>query len=128
MDCSIRKPPDHGILTPPRRISLPIASFFGTTAQGIHCRLVALRRTKDISLDERSLFPLKRNSHDKKESSPLRGNYHTTSKIFVLQELHLRNTKSHLNIKEQFALLSRKQPYILYVAISDTRTVVACHA
>ena len=37
------------MLTPPRRISLPTTSFFGTTAQGIHCRLVALRRTKDSS-------------------------------------------------------------------------------
>lgn len=33
----IRTPPDRRIVTPPRRLSQPCASFFGNLYQGIHC-------------------------------------------------------------------------------------------
>ena len=49
MDCSIRKPPDCWIITPPRRISLLYASFLGMSAQGIHYQLYTLQRTKESS-------------------------------------------------------------------------------
>lgn len=49
MDCSIRKPPDRRIITPPRRISLLYASFLGMSAQGIHYQLYTLQRTKESS-------------------------------------------------------------------------------
>lgn len=113
------------MLTPPRRISLPTTSFFGITAQGIHYRLVALRRTKDSSR-RRPLFPQLKMATISGIHSPLRGNYLITSLLSILveQEFHLSYKKSFGNIvKEQLALLSREYIHI-YVATPDTRTSV----
>ena len=49
MGFPIRKPPDHRIMAPPRRVSPPCASFLGMSTQGIHCQLFALQETKDPS-------------------------------------------------------------------------------
>ena len=56
MDCSIRKPPDRRIITPPRRISLLYASFLGMSAQGIHYQLYTLQRTKESCHRHDALF------------------------------------------------------------------------
>ncbi|KKU87615.1 MAG: hypothetical protein UY16_C0022G0015 [Candidatus Gottesmanbacteria bacterium GW2011_GWA2_47_9] len=50
VDFSIRKPPDKWSMAPPRRVSPPYASFLGMNTQGIHCQLVALQRTKMLTL------------------------------------------------------------------------------
>ena len=78
MDCSIRKPPDRRIITPPRRISLLYASFLGMSAQGIHYQLYTLQRTKESSrqLADDALFkktPNEMTSYG--VNSPLRCNY-----------------------------------------------------
>lgn len=121
------------MLTPPRRISLPTTSFFGTTAQGIHCRLVALRRTKDISPPTGGLIPVPstKNGHDKKASFPLtrqlplprrlRGN--SLIYQFCTTGISPGNVQKSFgsHVKEQLALLSRRcLPYIM-VGSSDTR-------
>ncbi len=58
MDCSIRKPPDRRIITPPRRISLLYASFLGMSAQGIHYQLYNVAENKR-SVSWRSLVQKK---------------------------------------------------------------------
>ncbi len=57
-DYSIRKPPDQWSMAPPRRISLPYASFLGTNTQGIHCQLYSVVENKGPvrQLADRYLF------------------------------------------------------------------------
>jgi hypothetical protein len=50
VDYSIRKPPDHGIITPPRRLSRLYTSFLGMNTQGIHCQLYSVAENKGAIL------------------------------------------------------------------------------
>ena len=46
VDCSIRKPSDHGSMAPSRRVSPPYASFLGMNTLGIHCQLCSVVENK----------------------------------------------------------------------------------
>ena len=46
MGFPIRKPPDRGIMTPPRRVSPSYTSFLGMNTQGIHYQLYSAAKNK----------------------------------------------------------------------------------